>query len=120
MSQYPSKAIVSKGERTKRHGLKTTGKPTKQESEWMDSVANFGCILTYFKTGISGTPCAVHHLLTGRIPGRRPGHLMTIGLAPHYHQYGPEALHCIGLEPWQALHGITEIELLKLTKELLK
>lgn len=118
-TQYPSRPITAKGQKSKRRGLKVTRAANRQEKDWMDRVADFGCILSYFKTGISGTPCHIHHLLTGRIPGRRGPHSRTIGLAPHYHRQGPEALHSMGLEPWQQLHGVTELELFELTRKLL-
>lgn len=119
MSQLPSRPIVPKGERRTRHGLKTTGAPTKAEKARMDAIREFGCILTYYKTGIRGTPCAVHHMLTGRIPGRRNNHMRTIGLAPRYHQDSPEAIHTLNREPWEKLHGVTEERLWELTNEVI-
>ena len=119
MSQYPSRPIVEKGQKTKSHGLKKTGAATKKEAERMDKIANFGCILSYYKTGISGTPCEVHHLLMNRIPGRRAPHNRTIGLSPELQRLGPEAVHILGLDRWEKLHGISEEALLTLTNEVI-
>ena len=102
-----------------KEGYKKTGKPTKAEQARRDAILEFGCILTYYKTGITGTPCHWHHMLTGRIPGRRNNHMRTIGLAPKYHQDSPEAIHTLNREPWEKLHGVTEERLWELTNEMI-
>lgn len=115
MSQLPNpKGIIQKS------GYKLTATPTKAERERMDRIARMGCILSYFKSGQWGTPGAVHHMLTGRVPGRRAPHSRTICLAPRYHQYSPEALHDLGLERFAEVHGITEEELFEMTNEFIK
>jgi len=100
-------------------GYKRTAKATQEEAEYMDKVASFGCILSYWKTGISGTPCVVHHVLEGRLPGRRSSHFNTIGLAPRFHQYSKEAIHDLGYKAWSKLHGVSEKDLLELTRRVL-
>ena len=101
-------------------GHKTTGTPTKAEKKRMDRVAGMGCILSFYKSGQWGTPGAIHHMLTGRIPSRRSPHSRTICLAPRYHQYSPEALHDLGLDRFAEVHGITEEQLFELTEQHLK
>lgn len=92
---------------------------TKAERERMDKLAEFGCILTYYKTGQTGTPAAIHHMLTGRTPSRRCGHDRTIPLAPHYHQTSNEAIHVMGRKRWEEHHGITEEALFELANEMI-
>ena len=101
-------------------GHKTTGTPTKAEKQRMDTIANMGCVLSFYKSGQWGTPGAIHHMLTGRIPSRRAPHSRTICLAPRYHQYSPEAIHDLGIDRFACLHGISEDELFELTNEQMK
>jgi hypothetical protein len=96
-----------------------TATPTKAERERMDTIARMGCILSFYKSGLWGTPGVVHHMLTGRVPSRRASHMRTICLAPRYHQYSPEAIHDLGLDRFAALHGITEEGLFDLTNEMM-
>ena len=94
--------------------------PNKQESDWMQRVADFGCIACYVSTGIRGTPCAVHHITFG---GRRISHLHTIGLCnPGHHKdrqpdSGKEPYHH-NAEKFCKAYGSPD-ELLVLTRELL-
>jgi hypothetical protein len=77
-----------------------TGKkpPTAAERDWMDFVANFGCVVCWQQFGIK-TPCAVHHIVVG---GRRKGHMFTIGLCdPGHHQNAP-ITDKISRHPWKA------------------
>jgi len=92
---------------------------TNAERERMDKLADLGCILTYYKTGVTGTPAAIHHMLTNRTPSRRSGHDRTIPLAPRYHQTSNEAIHVMGRKRWEAHHGVTEEELLALANEMI-
>jgi hypothetical protein len=132
MSQYPSRPIVQKGQKTRRvrkgwscfalpkEGYELTTTPTKAEQERLGKIAELGCILSYVKSGLLGTPGTIHHLITERIPGRRNGHDQTICLAPRYHQDSNEALHHLGPAGFEKLHGFSEMDLLELTNRLLK
>lgn len=92
---------------------------TKADKKRFAAIREMGCILSLHKSGETGTPCSVHHILTDRIPGRRNTHDKTIGLAPRYHQESPEAIHTMGREAWEKHHGITELELLEMTNRLI-
>jgi hypothetical protein len=85
--------------------------PTVEESEWMDFVAGYGCVVCWLFHNVK-TPCAVHHIIEG---GRRRGHFWTIGLCdPGHHQNAPTEIDKISRHPWkkrfEAKYG-TEYEL---------
>lgn len=75
---------------------------------------------------ISQMPCAicgafgvhVHHLRTGIGMGRRASDFDTMPLCPEHHQ-GMTGIHGMGRKAFERHHGITELELLKKTKEML-
>lgn len=84
----------------------------------MGRVAGLGCMLCRHQ-GIHGSPAEVHHPRTGTGAGRRSAHMDTIPLCPNHHRHGPEALHVMGRKAWERYHGITELELLDMTREAL-
>jgi hypothetical protein len=55
--------------------------PTKAEREWMDCIAELGCIACR-KDG-EQSPASVHHIIQGN---RRLGHLFTLPLCYQHHQ----------------------------------
>lgn len=55
---------------------------TKTEREWMQRIADLGCIACR-KDGTPDTPACVHHIISG---SRRLGHLFTIPLCPEHHK----------------------------------
>ena len=116
----PSTPIRQKGERTKRKERKSGSRQhTKSESEYLGRVVELGCALCrYLNNGWS--PAEAHHPRTGTGAGRRASHFSAIPLCVAHHRHGPEAIHAIGRKAFERLHGITELELLALTKELLK
>lgn len=74
---------------------KSTGKPTKAESERIEAVKSGPC-LACIAWGESGNApwgfhvtigCDAHHLLSG---GRRIGHMATVGLCPWHHRQVPD------------------------------
>ena len=69
---------------------------TKSEKEHQRRVRELGCICCYL-LGFPGTPCAIHHLLSG---GRRIGEKHVIGLCdPGHHQYPPKGSGKIARHP---------------------
>jgi hypothetical protein len=63
---------------------RSTGKPTKEEAEWIVAVKTHNCVACEVQS--LDNPwggCDAHHLLSG---GRRLGHLFTIGLCPWHHR----------------------------------
>lgn len=112
VSQYPSRPIALKTPKASRSH-------TKAEDEHLSALVELGCALSRYK-GIADVPAEVHHIRSGAGAGRRSSHFDAIPLAPHFHRLGPEALHTLGRKAWERLHGITELELLEMTKALLK
>lgn len=106
---------------------RSTGKPTKEEAEWIVAVKEGPCLACLRKLGIRVLGCDAHHLLSG---GRRRGHMDTIGLCAWHHRgysgdepvayvrdyYGPSLMD--GSKLFRDAYG-TDDELLALQKRLL-
>ena len=99
-------------------GTGKRGRKTKAESAYITRAVEFGCLLTYHKHGVTGTPAVWHHQRTGTGAGLIARHEDGVALAPHYHDNGAEALHTMGRKAWEAHHGVTELELVKLSKRM--
>ena len=80
--------------------------------EYMGKVAQLPCAIC----GVYGVH--VHHIRTGIGMGRRASDFDTLPLCPEHHQ-GMTGIHGMGRKAWERHHGITELQLLKQTKERL-
>lgn len=92
--------------------------PNKAEKQWMNWIANFGCIVCH-NQGRGYVPAAVHHILSG---GIRMGHLYTIPLCqPGHHKDAPKGCGEVSRHPnrveFEERYG-TEMELLGQLKAL--
>lgn len=92
---------------------------TKAEKAHMSRVAGLGCVLCR-RYGHYGTPAELHHPRTGTGAGRRAAHIDVIPLCPYHHRGSNEALHAMGRKAFERHHGVTEMELLDETKQLLE
>lgn len=92
---------------------------TAAEARHLDRVARLGCVLCRHM-GHYDTPAEIHHPRTGTGAGagRKASHFEAIPLCPTHHRLGNEALHVMGRKAWERHHGITEIELLQITRNL--
>jgi RecA-dependent nuclease len=91
---------------------------TKEEHAYLARLIELGCVLCAFK-GTPGTPAEVHHPRTGTGGGRRASHFEGIPICPQHHRLGNDALHVMGRKAFERHHGITELELLAMTKAML-
>jgi hypothetical protein len=80
----------------------------------MDAAARGGCILCELM-GYRGTPAELHHPRTGVGAARRAPHSEVIPLCFHHHR-GIAGVHCVGRKAFERGYGITESELVALTK----
>ncbi len=83
---------------------------TAAEKKHLERVASLSCCLC------GARPVEVHHILEGRIKGRRCGHFTTIPLCPECHR-GRCGVH--GEKTMLKVMKITELELLGKTIEVL-
>lgn len=91
---------------------------TAAERQYMGRVAALCCILCRHLGIADDTPAIVHHLRTGQ--GRkRASHADTMPLCPFHHQSSGQGVHDMGRDEFEALYGISELELLAKTKQLL-
>lgn len=90
---------------------------TKAEKQHLDRLQALGCALARFKFG-EYMEAEIHHLRTGTGAGRKSSHFDAIPLSPHFHRLSNEALHVMGRKAWERFHGVTELELLAKTREL--
>jgi hypothetical protein len=58
--------------------------PTKKEKEWMDSIANFGCVVCHLFYGCY-SPAEIHHIDGKTKP---QAHLLTLPLCFKHHREG--------------------------------
>lgn len=91
----------------------------KNDRKHMGRVAELGCILCKH-LGYGESRAEVHHIRTGTGAGRRAPDSETIPLCPQHHRIGSESLHGCGRKAFEKLHGVTELELLRMTKEALE
>ena len=92
---------------------------TAAESRHLDRVARLGCVLCRVHLSIYDSPAEIHHPRTGTGAGCKASHFDAIPLCPSHHRLGNEALHVMGRKAWERHFGITERELMQVTKNLL-
>jgi hypothetical protein len=78
----------------------------------MGRVAELPCAIC------SDWPVTVHHILEGRIPGRKSEDTLTLPLCPEHHQ-GSQGIHTLGPREWCRRFKTTEMRLLAATIEAL-
>jgi hypothetical protein len=89
---------------------------TNKQKMYVARAIGFGCLLSWLKDGIEQEPAEWNHIRSGI--GMRPPHQEGFALSPRYHRLGNDSLQALGTKVWEKLHGYTEIELVKLSKEL--
>lgn len=82
---------------------------TLGEARHLDRVAALPCCLC------GAWPTEVHHILEGRIKGRRSAHFCTISLCHDCHRGSHNGIH--GRQAMLRIHKTTELELLAQTLE---
>lgn len=82
---------------------------TAAEHRHLDRVASQPCALC------GAQPVEVHHILEGRIKGRKSGHWTAIPLCPCCHRDNNLGIH--GRQDMLRIHKTTELELLGQTLE---
>ena len=98
-----------------KRGKGKRGQHSKAESAYISRCIAFGCLLTWIKTGIEGTPAEWNHARSGGA-GMLSKHSEGYALSPEYHRLGNESLSAMGIKAWQEHHGITEADLVALSK----
>lgn len=91
---------------------------TASDKRYMGKVAERCCELCRFLDLADDTPCVVHHLRTGQ--GKmRAKHTDTFGLCPHHHQFSGFGVHDMGRDEFEAMYGISEVGLLRISQQAL-
>lgn len=91
---------------------------TSAERMHLGRLAALGCILCH-RNGYPGTPAEIHHPRTGTGAGRKASHYDAIPLCPYHHRSSNEALHAMGRKAWERHHGVAELELLDMVRDLI-
>jgi len=91
---------------------------TKQVKEYMNRVANLGCICCH-QLGFPDTPAEIHHIRSGVGMGQKSSNYDIIPLCPTHHRTGDwgTAYHR-GPKEFEKRYG-TELELLEIVKDAL-
>jgi hypothetical protein len=91
---------------------------TKHEKQWMDAVAQLGCI-PCLKQGYETPQVELNHVSTGTGMGKRSSHYEVFGCCHPHHRTGGKgvALHA-GVETWEEKYG-TQISHLQTVLEMI-
>ena len=79
----------------------------------LSRIADMGCVLCNH-LGYGATPAQIHHRRTGT-GLMRASDDDVIPLCVQHHT-GPMGIHGMGRRAWEIFHGVTELELLEMTK----
>ena len=90
---------------------------TKADRAHLDRVASLGCILCRH-LGLGETPAQIHHPRTGLGMSQRAPHSDAIPLCPEHH-LGATGVHGMGSRAFARKYGLTEADLLAMTREAL-
>lgn len=89
----------------------------KATKKRLSALADFGCILCHH-LGYGATPAQIHHMRTGT-GLMRASDDDVIPLCHEHHQ-GPMGIHGMGRRAWEIFHRVTEVELLEMTRSVIK
>ncbi len=104
--------IIAKEGRGKR------GHKTHEEVGYIVRCVSAGCILTLIKFGISNEPGEYHHARAGTGAGSIAKHADGFCLSPEFHRLGNHAIHVMGRRSFERYWGISESELMALSKKM--
>lgn len=91
---------------------------TRAERDYMGKAADLGCVLCRH-LGYGATPAEIHHPRSGTGMGKRAAHTSGIPLCYEHHR-GNTGIHGLGRKAFEREYGITELELIEKTKQLLE
>jgi hypothetical protein len=91
----------------------------KAEREHYARIADIGCVVCLLQ-GHGYSPCEIHHIRSGAGLAQKSHWSEAIGLCPPHHRTGGRsvAIHA-GIESFEAMIGMSELELLDKQLELL-
>lgn len=88
---------------------------TKKEAAHLDRLSRLGCILCRH-LDLGETPAEIHHPRTGLGMSQRAPHADAVPLCPTHHR-GQTGVHGMGTRAFARHYGLTEADLLALTRE---
>ena len=88
---------------------------TKKEKEWMQQVADYGCIACE-KDGLN-VPAEIHHIRKHTGMGLRPSHTKILPLCASHHRTGKISVH-LGKKAFEEKYGTEEYLEKKLRERL--
>ena len=91
-------------------------KPTMKEKNWMQQVADYGCIACH-QDGVN-VPAEIHHIRKHTGMGLRPSHTSILPLCSVHHRTGKISVH-LGKSAFEKKYG-TEEQLEKKLRERLE
>ena len=91
-------------------------KPTMKEKNWMQQVADYGCIACH-QDGLN-EPAEIHHIRKHTGMGLRPSHTSILPLCSVHHRTGKISVH-LGKSAFEKKYG-TEEQLEKKLRERLE
>ncbi len=112
---------MARGKPMARGASRLKAKPkrhTRPESVYLGAVAALGCAVCR-RLGYGPTPAIVHHQRTGT-GAMRASHFRTVPLCPAHHQHSGFGVHDVGRPQFAAMYGVSEVELVKETRALLR
>ena len=93
---------------------------TNKEREHYDKLSSIGCIVCHLLYDVH-TPAEVHHIRHEAGAGRKSAYDKAIPLCPQHHRLGGYGVsYHAGRRAFEQAVGYTEVELLEITKELMR
>lgn len=93
---------------------------TKQERQYYEKLTSFGCIVCRLVYDVYA-PAEVHHIRHEAGVGRKSEFDKTLPLCPQHHRLGGYGVsYHAGRRGFEQAIGYTEVELLEITKELMR